>query len=534
MAAPVFLASAAIILLSFVSEDAATVSSSLALFGGPLIWPLSFASCFAGIWLGDLGLYAIARCIGQPVLQSRWIGRFADSASIASCERSVARNGTAALLVSRFVPGTRLPTYLAAGLFRMPARRFAAVTAVGALLWISLVFGLAKLFGPSAIVTVAFTKSKVIGVIVTAVILLIALTTVRKAAQTRRLAQRLRRWEFWPAWLFYLPVAINYAWLAIRYRSFTLPTAANPGIPTGGFIGESKCQILDQLRRINSKVVADAYLLDGLTSTDRLLSLHRICREHDLTLPFILKPDVGQRGNGVRLIRQMREALDYLLAVDAPVMVQRYAAGPNEVGVFYFRRPGEASGKIFSITQKVFPTITGDGIHTLEQLIRADNRASIIAKTYLRRFAHRKNEVLASGEVLKLVETGNHAQGCIFQDGAHLWSEELSEAIDDFARKIPGFYIGRFDIRYNDADKLRRGRNFDIVELNGASSEATNIYDARNSLRSAYATLARQWKLVFEIGAANRARGHCPTPLSTLWREWRNYSATALCYPTAS
>jgi hypothetical protein len=323
-------------------------------------------------------------------------------------------------------------------------------------------------------------------------------------------------------------------WLSLKYRSFTLPTSANPGIPTGGFIGESKFDILEQLRCANNSVVADAYLLEGKTPTDRLLSLHRICRDHDLNVPFVLKPDMGQRGDGVRLIRQMREALDYLLAVDAPVIVQRYAAGPNEVGVFYYRRPGEAKGQIFSITEKLFPTITGDGIHTIEELIRADDRASLIVQTYLRRFGKRSGEILPAGESLKLVEAGNHKQGCIFRDGGHLWSEPLESAIDSLARKMPDFYVGRFDIRYADTHEFRKGCNFTIVELNGASSEATNIYDARNSLRSAYATLAKQWKLVFEIGAANRARGHSPAPLQMLWREWRRYSRLALCYPAAS
>src|SRR5438874_12701665 len=55
MIAPALLASTAIILLSFVSEDAATISSALSIFGGPITWPLGFAACFAGIWLGDLG-----------------------------------------------------------------------------------------------------------------------------------------------------------------------------------------------------------------------------------------------------------------------------------------------------------------------------------------------------------------------------------------------------------------------------------------------------------------------------------------------
>ena len=159
---------------------------------------------------------------------------------------------------------------------------------------------------------------------------------------------------------------------------------------------------------------------------------------------------------------------------------------------------------------------------------------ALIARTYLRRFAHRRSEILSVGEVLKLVETGNHAQGCIFRDGGHLRTDALERVIENISRKVPGFYIGRYDIRYENEEDFKQGRNFQIVELNGASSEATSIYDARNSLISAYRTLFRQWKLVFAIGAANRARGCRPSPLRTLWREWRRYSAAAVSYPCAS
>jgi membrane protein DedA with SNARE-associated domain len=147
MIAPALLASTAIILLSFVSEDAATISSALSIFGGPLSWPLCFVSCFAGIWLGDLGLYSLARCAGKNVLRSHWLARLADPATITRCEKTFTRNSAFALIASRFIPGTRLPTYLAAGLFAMPARRFALITAIGALVWIGVFFALTKLLG---------------------------------------------------------------------------------------------------------------------------------------------------------------------------------------------------------------------------------------------------------------------------------------------------------------------------------------------------------------------------------------------------
>src|SRR5262245_57858261 len=355
MIAQALLALTAIVLLSFVSEDAATISSALSLFGGPITWPLGFAACFAGIWLGDLGLYSLARCFGKPILKSRCIARFADAAAIERCQIRFNNHASLTLLASRFVPGTRLPTYLAAGLLSMPVTRFAVVTAFGALVWIGGIFALAKLFGAPALLRFSSFQSKGAGIIFVGLILaatlfafrrlscagaagvgesghagLFRIETNRNHRSQLRLPACMRRWthwEFWPAWLFYVPVGVYYVWLAIRHRGLTVPTSANPGIVAAGFIGESKLQILDQLRRTTPQFTADAFLVNGQTTSGRLLCLHRLCREHEITLPFILKPDVGQRGDGVRVIRSMRTALEYLQTVKAPVIVQRYATG---------------------------------------------------------------------------------------------------------------------------------------------------------------------------------------------------------------
>ena len=151
----------------------------------------------------------------------------------------------------------------------------------------------------------------------------------------------------------------------------------------------------------------------------------------------------------------------------------------------------------------------------------------------LERLGNRRTKVLPVGEIVKLVEAGNHAQGCVFQDGSHLWSEALELRIDAISQRLDGFFIGRYDIRYSAEDDLRGGRKFQIIELNGAASEATNIYDARNSIFAAYRTLFRQWELVFAIGAANRRRGSSPTKLRLLWRKWRQTTALVATYPLA-
>jgi hypothetical protein len=177
--------------------------------------------------------------------------------------------------------------------------------------------------------------------------------------------------------------------------------------------------------------------------------------------------------------------------------------------------------------------VVGDGRRSLRELIESDARARLIAQTYLERFASAVDQILPQGESLRLVEAGNHCQGCIFKEGEDLYSEELRNAFDQISQKFPGFYIGRYDVRYRSDDELRAGKEFQIIELNGAASEATNIYDEGNSLWSAYNTLYRQWKLVFQIGAANRSRGHRPVSPLAVTRDWMEFSRQAMEYPLA-
>jgi hypothetical protein len=99
----------------------------------------------------------------------------------------------------------------------------------------------------------------------------------------------------------------------------------------------------------------------------------------------------------------------------------------------------------------------------------------------------------------------------------------LEAAIDRIAQSFEGFYIGRFDVRYSDPEAFKAGRVFAIIELNGVTSESTNLYDPSWSLLRAYRTLAAQWRLTFQIGAANRARGHKPVELADLIGLIRSY-----------
>ncbi len=535
-----FFAQAVTLALStFVQEDAPTLAAALLWSSGNLPISTGFIGCSVGIWAGDAILYLLARAFGRPLIDWRWTRHWLRGDAIARSERWFAQRGAWLLLTSRFVPGTRLPTYLAAGFLRLSFPRFLALTGIAVTLWTSLLFLLVGWFGKSVFQWAGESLNQGwtwLLLVLLAALFWKTLTRFMNPTWRRRasaMCGRLRHWEFWPAWLFYFPVALQYLRLVVKYRGLTVPTAANPGIFSGGLVGESKVTTLLDLNASSPEFTAQACLIPVSSCVGRLALLDAFCARLPVAYPLILKPDVGQRGVGVKLIQTRAQAVDYLNAVQAPIVAQEYIPGPCEVGIFYYRLPEEATGRIFAITEKVFPMLVGDGRQTVEELIWQHPRCRFMADTYLRRLAPRRFEILATNETLRLVEAGNHAQGCIFQDGHHLWSQPLQDRIDSISQRLPGFFIGRYDIRYRDAADLQAGQNFKILELNGAAAEATSIYDARNSLGTAYRTLFQQWELVFRIGAANRQRGAQPTSPPLLWHKWRETSRLVRTYPVA-
>jgi hypothetical protein len=227
------------------------------------------------------------------------------------------------------------------------------------------------------------------------------------------------------------------------------------------------------------------------------------------------------------------DARAYVECFKRAVLVQEYIPGPEEAGIFYYRMPGERRGHIFSVTRKVFPRVLGDGIQTLEQLIRADARASIVASVYLKRFAGQKDRVPEAGESVRLVEAGNHCQGAIFLEGSDLITPKLLDRIDQISGSVNGFFVGRYDLRYESDEALRDGGSFKIIELNGASSEASNIYDPQKSLWAAYRILFRQWEIIFEIADLNRRSGLQPARWRAIWTDWINYRRNAAALPVS-
>jgi membrane protein DedA with SNARE-associated domain len=507
---------AGLALSTLLSEDATAIGAGVAVSEGRLPLAVAVISCALGIYLGDLGLWAAGRVAGPRAFAWRRLAPLQAQACRAA--GWLDRHPALAIIGSRFLPGTRLPLYVAAGAAGRRPIAFAVWSLVAVCLWTPLLVGGVAVLGAG----IAGPLDRWLGsgwavraLLVAGVFLGLRRLSRRRGSLPRLPAalERARRWEFWPGWLFNIPVVLWVALLGVRYRCLTLFTLANPGIPDGGFVGESKSAILAKLPR--EWVMPWAIVPPGAID-DRRSRLEAVLREQGWRFPLVFKPDVGQRGAGVRWIADLGQASQYLSDVTGPVIVQVPHEGPFEAGLFYIRRPSEPAGHLFSVTDKRFPVIVGDGTSTLGMLVDRHPRFRLQADVFRARLGSRWDAVPGAAEPVVLGRAGNHCQGTEFLDGRALVTPALEQRIDAIARSVPGFFFGRFDVRYRDRERFRSGDDLAIVELNGVTSEATHIYDPSTSLVRGWATLMRQWALAFAIGAEHRRRGLQPTPALTL------------------
>ena len=180
-------------------------------------------------------------------------------------------------------------------------------------------------------------------------------------------------------------------------------------------------------------------------------------------------------------------------------------------GIFYYRFPGESKGRVSGIVGKEMLAVVGDGQSTIEALLRKNDRYILQFPALRDRYGSFLQQVPATGEEHLLAPYGNHSRGAKFLDWSDRITPGLEETIDALCRQIPGFYFGRLDIKFVGWEELCEGKNFSVIELNGAGSEPTHIYDPRHSIFFAWKEIARHWRLLFEISRANtRLEGKAP------------------------
>jgi hypothetical protein len=289
-------------------------------------------------------------------------------------------------------------------------------------------------------------------------------------------------------------------WYALRERSLFYFSASNPGILTGGMMGESKYQVLQLLP---ADVKPKTLLVKSPSSLKNVMAL---ISSHGLSFPLIFKPDMGERGWMVRKIKNAIDMDRYLGEISIDFIIQELVDLPLEFGVYYLRFPDQENGFVSSITGKEFLSVVGDGKKTLAELIFEKDRARLQWDTLKIAYAERLDTVLPMEESIELVSIGNHCLGTTFLNKNHLISDKLSASFDRISKQVDGFYFGRYDLRCASLSDLENGR-VKVVELNGCGAEPAHIYHPGASLWKGIADLIVHGKNLYAISKANHQRG---------------------------
>ncbi|OSY87848.1 hypothetical protein WH52_09880 [Tenacibaculum holothuriorum] len=305
--------------------------------------------------------------------------------------------------------------------------------------------------------------------------------------------------------MFYVPNLPYAFYLALKARSLTFFTAANPAIKSSGNGTESKyktIQLVPEKYRPKSVLVKPNSNFDNVVK--ELL-------QNKITYPLIAKPDIGFRGLLVKKIYSEVELKKYLEKYPLDIIIQEFLDYENECGIFYHRLPNSKTGKITSLTLKQFITVTGNGINTLEELILTDERAKLYIDLFKDIHQETLYKVPSKDKIVKLTAIGNHSKGTQFINGNHLISEKLEATFDELNKNIEGWYYGRIDLKYNTFENLENGSDFKVIEINGIIAEPTHIYDSENySYFKALKSIRNHWKNLFEISSINHSEKKTP------------------------
>lgn len=314
----------------------------------------------------------------------------------------------------------------------------------------------------------------------------------------KKLTQKLSNWQHWPFLPFYFPVSFVWLWYCIRSGSLWFFSTSNPTLTFGGFEGESKDEMYNLL---SPEYYPKTIYLNPKSS---FCLVREEVKKHSFSYPFIVKPNTGMAGILFRKIANERQLEIYHQLMPVDYIIQDYVDYPFEVSVFYHRYPENKTGKISAFFSKKLPSIKGDGISSIAELVKKNKPE--IKEEINKLSAEKLNDILAKDEVFYLSFVGNRYHGTTFHDLSDFIDHNLLKVFDKISL-TNDFYYGRYDIKCRSIEDLKKGENFSILEFNGAGSIPNHIYTGKYHLATAYKEIIKHWKALYQISNYNHKKG---------------------------
>ncbi|MEJ7611442.1 MAG: hypothetical protein WKF88_09735 [Ferruginibacter sp.] len=321
---------------------------------------------------------------------------------------------------------------------------------------------------------------------------------------------KLTHWESWHYMAKYIPIMPVWGWYCLRARSLWFFTPSNPTISFGGFEGETKSEMYEQLPP--GSFPRSIYISPSLGFEEV-----KKRAESSFSYPFAAKPDAGMMGFMFRRINTAAELETYHIKMPVDYIIQELVQYPLEVSVFYYRYPNKPSGIITGFLKKEFLQVTGDGHSTLLQLMEQYDRVRFRLEEMKVKHAGNLERELAAGEIYFLSYALNLSRGGRLISLDQEKDDRLLSVFDELSLYAKHFYYGRYDIKCASVEALKQGKDFYILEYNGCGAEPHHAYGNGNTLLQAYSIFLHHWKVLFQISRYNHRHGF---PQWTFRRGW--------------
>jgi membrane protein DedA with SNARE-associated domain/pimeloyl-ACP methyl ester carboxylesterase len=513
-----------IVLCCLVAEDPTCLATGLLVGMGLIDFWSGAMACTVSIFIGDVALYSIGRFFGKQALTraplkwllkphqlDQWAGWFSTP------------RGLFVVVSSRFVPASRVPTFITAGILRLSPLRLGLLLFLAALVWTPVLMLIGLRWGP-VIIEKLNEYHRIAGWIVVGMLLLLYFSTHwllpaltwRGRRQLVMKVRNLLQPSLWPAAILYLPVRLGVLYHSIRCRSLTAFASANPALGRiGGFIGDAKSLLLRPFQR-DSRCCPTLALAQEDKIEERIKEAHAFAVCHGY--PLVFKPEVAEDGAGLRFVRDAAQLERLVAGAKEDFLLQKFIPGP-EFEVVWRRNPGKDDGRIMAIVQKQDVVVRGDGEQTLEELIWLDEVAVSRGELYQRCHSRELNDVVPAGRLVTLNLTGSYGHGARCVHRHDLSTAELTAAVTAFAKRFPGLHFARFDLRAVSEAELKAGR-FICTEVGGCCHVSSLVRDGSLRFSRSYAAVWHQLKACVEAGRYNLNQNVRPVPLEELMARW--------------
>jgi membrane protein DedA with SNARE-associated domain/pimeloyl-ACP methyl ester carboxylesterase len=260
---------------TLVSEDITCITAGLLVSQGAIGFVPATLGCLIGIFIGDTGLYLIGRILGVRALRIPPLKWFVDAQKIERSKKFFDRYGPFLIVVTRWLPGMRIPTYVAGGMLKLNFFKFLFYFLCAAIIWTPALVGISTIIGERllgwlhrfeqhALLVLVLT----IAAVLFTVHLALALATHRGRQLLKGKWHRRMRWQYWPRWLTMLPLLPYLIYLTVRNRCRPpkpITPVEAPHLPLA-VVGDGE-RTLEFLILDNPETLPEAkYILDEYTS----------------------------------------------------------------------------------------------------------------------------------------------------------------------------------------------------------------------------------------------------------------------------